>query len=1062
MPVPEIGFELAEHLRVEFGADGSRAVEFLETARRVLEDPTDSWPRVGETVAYQCREALESVTEAGGRPGAGSRWRELSREVVKSADRYANATQTQDDDAPQLLRELLGRIDEVRRFHDEGESRHQQQLIAVIVARAGVPPSEGSGVISAFQDLFDRLNDALHGDCPVSSAREMYGECVALVRRLFMPMESRDSELRSLAAVDSPTQADVKKLLELVATPVHMAQFVRSMATPQWLAQLDAARVFDREHIEVWWAIAAAAQRLGPMHAEMVSGVLSGLWKRNDADPERLRCVADAARRMGLPGAPLMLEILRRHPDNGAVVSEAVQVATELDPSAPLVADLIDLLFNEVCWPRLFVPKELAGRFVTGIDEHNARARVELLCLKLKSTPDDDHLRMRMRWDLTGSIARLEERGPHERSKVLTNCLVSALRRACLSMPLSEILDLFSLLPDELRVRARAWLLAEVPVTGEERLVSEIEEAVRGRWPNGDDIAMLDRAVAADVSENSVTRLRDAFGEPPPDAETTRAAADGDIPSEWRRIAQWALLLPQDVAGPWAVAARVLLPSFAATGPQQLAHRPQSKAFISTSPYAAESLAALPPLQACELIAAWRPRPGEGYGDPHRLGDALQSVVQGDPAAWLIDPGSVTQQLRHPTYISSYLRAVEEVIADHPAAAVAILDVIRSVHKNSRIPEALSNDALDYDTDWRDAKRVGLDVIRALASADMDFGDRSDEVWALIDAAARDRSEGSGFVDEMDPLTSAVNRPCTRAFETALFVVAAELRAGKPLRSEYADLLNFALGLEGTNGAEYRAILARRLGWLRHAVPEWFNDNIDLLMGDKAPAGLAQITVDLTLQWGRSGRWLLEAFPAMVKDAVIRDVDEAMDHFMVAMLWNCAGYQIDDIVRFIVHHFGEHPELASRAGERLSFIVSDEGNEQRHLESAIHFWEAMLNSRAASRLEGFDAMHLVDALDDEVWAQLTRRTLEATADRGFWLHGVADRAMELPPTTAKLAVLNAIVRGHLEPWDRYHIAEHINTVIQNAAELEATAEYQQLITALREHDIIRDEPKKDS
>lgn len=557
-------------------------------------------------------------------------------------------------------------------------------------------------------------------------------------------------------------------------------------------------------------------------------------------------------------------------------------------------------------------------------------------------------------------------------------------------------------------------------------------------------------------------RLRDAFGEPPPDAATTRAAADGDIPSEWRRIAQWALLLPQDVAGPWAVAARVLLPNFDATGPQALAHRPQSKAFTSTSPYAAEALAALPPLQACELIAAWRPRPGERYRDPHRLGDALQSVVRGDPAAWLIDPGSVTQLLRHPTYISSYLRAVEEVIADHPTAAVAILDVIRSVHGNSRIPEALSNDAWDYDTDWRDAKRVGLDLIRALASADIDFGDRSDEVWALIDGAAHDLSEGSGFDGETDPLTRAINRPCTRAFETALFVVAAELRAGKSLRSEYSDLLDFALRLEGTDGAEYRAILARRLGWLRHAAPEWFNDNIDLLMGDGAPAGLAQITVDLALQWGRSDRWLLEAFPAMVKDAVIRDADEAMDHFMVAMLWNCAGYQINDIVRFIVHHRGEHPELASRAGERLSFIVSDEDTEQRHLESAIQFWEAMLNSRAASKLEGFEAMHLVDALDDEVWAQLTRRTLEATADRGFWLHRVADRAMGLPPTTAKLAVLNAIVRGPLEPWDRYHIAGRINPVIQNAAELESTAEHKQLITALREHDIIRDEPEGDS
>ena len=1061
MTLPLMEPELLEHLRIEFEEHGVRAADFFESAQQHLDSPRDDRPRLGERIAYCCREALVSITKAGG-PSFSSPWRELSREVVTAASRYELAAQLHSDDTDQLRSELFRRARELARFHEEGESVHEKRLIAVIVERAGVPPSEGSGVISVFHGLLERLNQALHGDCALEEAQVMWQGCVALVRQMFLPAVLRQEELTRLAGIAEPSDGDVEELRGLIGTPVHLQQFMRLVTSPSWLLRLDEKGFFDAEPVDVWWAIANAAQRLCELHPDKITEWLVDLWERNRESLERVRCIANAARRIGQPGAELLRRILQRHQGDSGVVFEAMQAALELDASDEMVARFADLLFNPANWQYLYVPQRLAELLAAGIGEDNARERVEVLCFKLKSTPANDHLLMRLRWDPTGSIANLEERRLQERSQVLANCLVSALRRAWLSMPLSEILDLVSMLPDGLRVRTRAWLLAEVPDLSEEQLVSEIEEAVRSRWPNGDDVAMLNRVSGTNISGSSANRLRNAFGEPPPDTETTRAVADGDVPSEWTRTSQWALLLSQDIVGPWAVTAQQLLPRFAASGPQQLTHRPQGEAFISTSPYTAEALAALPPLQACELIAAWRPGPSDWNHDPHQLGNALQSVVQDAPGAWLSDPLSVAVKLRHPTYISSYLRAVKEITADHPVPAAAILDVIGLVHANPWTPDTLSDDVLDYDADWREAKRASMELIGAMASADIDLGDRADEAWTLIGAAAHDRSEGSGFTSEMDPLTNAINRPCTRAFETALLVVAAELRAGKPLRPEYTDLLDFALRLEGTDGAEYRAILARRLGWLRHALPDWFNNNIELLMGDEAPAGLAQITVDLTLHWDRSDRWLLESFPEMVKDAVLRDTAEAMDHFMVAMLWDCEGYQIDDTVQFIEQHLDEYPELASRAGERISHIVSHEGTEQRYLESAVQFWDALLNSRAAPKLGGFGSMYLVSALDDERWAQLTRRTLEATADRGFWLHGATDRAMELPPTRAKLAVLNAIVRGHLEPWERYHIAEHINLVLQNATELESTVEHRQLTTALREHDIIRDEPEEDS
>ena len=1059
MPVPSLEPELVEHLRVEFGEHGSRAVEFLETARRLLEAPTVSGPRLGETVAYQCREALESIAEAG-RPGVRSPWRELSREVVKSADRYVNAAQTHDEDAAQLLREMLSRIDEVRRFHDEGDRRHQQQLIAMIVERAGVPPSEGSGVVSAFQDLFDRLNDALHGDCPVALAREMYGECVALVRRLFMPMESRDSELRSLAAVESPTRADVQRLLELVATPVHMAQFVRSMATSQWLVQLDAARVFDQEHIEVWWAIAAAAQRLGPTHAESVSGFLSRLWNRNDKDPERLRCVADAARRMGLAGAPLMLEVLKRHPDNGAVVFEALQVATELDPSTDLVADFVDLLFNEACWPHLFMPEELADHLVEGIDEHNAHARVRLVCFKLRAGDPDDFLLGQLRWDHQGTLTEFVEPMGEERSPVLVSCLVSALRRAWELVPIRDLLETLRLLPDGLRERARAWVLSEVPDVDPELLVSEVAGAVGARLITGDDAAVVDRAVQSAPADGLARRWKRALGEPPSVEQLGQAMAADSVPREWLCRSSWVRFLPDDATSAWRNATQLIEARYGALDRDYISTRRRAEAFVVTSPFTEDELGALSPEQASVQIAAWRAGPQDWDHGPRELARTLQRVVQQAPHDWLSDPVGLAAKLYHPTYISAYLLGIKEALPDSDVPVKPLLDVIALVDTSPWNVEPLADSPRDFETDWRSARRAGIDLIAAMAVADVQFGDRSDQAWNLLLHAAIDTSAESWA--QMDSLTRAINRDCTRAFDAAVLFVAAELRSGKPVRAEFAELMRFALTREGNDGEEFRAIVARRLAWLRNSMADWADDNFELIFGDDAPADLAQLTVDLAIRWGWPHRWLFETVPDMVRDAVLRDVDEAIDHLMIAMLGDWPGFQLDDIVRFIVRNLDEYPDLASRAGISMSRIVSHDDIEERYLEPAVRLWEELLDSPAASALAGFGNMHRAAALDEQRWAQLTQRTLADETNRGRWLYGAANRAMQLPPTQPKLAMLNAIVRGHMEPGTRYRISADIGEVLAQSTGLEDSDEYRLLVIALREHDIIRDEPEEDS
>ena len=1055
MAVPQLEPELAEHLRVEFGAQGTRAVEFLETAQRTLVADADAGPRVGETVTYHCREALESILSAG-RSGVGGRWRVLSRQVVKAADRYNSATEIHDEGAPRLLAELLRSIDEVERFHLEGESRHQKELIAVIVRRAGVPPSEGGGAVSAFQDLFDHLNKALHGDCSFAEAHEMFDECIGLIRRLFLPRDIRDGELRSLAAIGSPSPADVRNLLDLVGTPRHLALFVRSMASSQWLVQLDAAKVFDGEHIEVWWALAAAAERLGPGHAETVLDLLTRLWQRSVEDAERVQCVANAALRVGLVGAPALLEILRKHPDNGAVVVDAMQVTTQLEASAPLVSEFVDLLFNEACWSHLYVPEDIAEHFIAGIDEHNALTRLKVLCFKLRAEDPHDLLLSRLRWDPRGSLADDHERVYPERSPVLVSCLVSALRHVWEFVPTGEVLVALEGLPAGLQERARSWVLSQIPGVKPELLFGEVERSIGTRLPTGDDVALVDRAVQALPAGGVMERWVRALGDAPSVEEIEQSKASDSRPTELLRRANWVQLLPGEATGAWRSALPLIQEAFGIIGREQLTHRPRAEAVMASSPLSEEELGALSPDRAAEQVAAWRAGPGEWDHDAQQLARTLERVVRQAPHEWLNDPVGHVEKLHHPTYISAYLDGIKEAIPDCDPPVEPLLDAIALVDSRPWPVAPLADSPMDYDTDWSTARRAGRTLLAAMASADVQFGSRSDQAWELLYNSATDLGERS-WASTGDPLTRAINRDCTRAFDATVLFVASELRIGKPVRDEFVALLRFALTRTGTDGEEYRAIAARRLAWLRHAVPDWFDNNAELLFGNEAPTGLAQATVDLAIHWGQPDRWLLEACPEMVKDAVARGVEQAMDHLMIAMLWGCGGYHVADIVRFIESSVDGRPDIASQAGMSIGRIVSDEGAEQQHIETAVQLWEAMLDSSAKTKLAGFGWMHQVAALDDERWANLTRRTLEATPDRGFWLLRSVDRAMEPPPTKAKLAVLDAMVRGHLEPWHSYHISEGIEQVLQNAGDLESTVEFQRLVTALREHDMIRDD-----
>ncbi len=151
--VTSIDPRLLDHLVIEFGDHGKRAVEFLRTAHRLLElDSASTPPRLPETVAYCLREAMKTIP-ASQELGGGGLWRTASRAVSDARRRYELVRGVPGEDEQGALDDLLGAIDDLDLVHSQ-EGIHERRLIAIMLNRTGaLPVASGTAPVQGYQDL---------------------------------------------------------------------------------------------------------------------------------------------------------------------------------------------------------------------------------------------------------------------------------------------------------------------------------------------------------------------------------------------------------------------------------------------------------------------------------------------------------------------------------------------------------------------------------------------------------------------------------------------------------------------------------------------------------------------------------------------------------------------------------------------------------------------------------------------------------------------------------------------------------------------------------------------
>jgi hypothetical protein len=724
----------------------------------------------------------------------------------------------------------------------------------------------------------------------------------------------------------------------------------------------------------------------------------------------------------------------------------ASTAAQKADPADEFVQEVADQVISSMV--RFGIDlylKPLLDSYVAGVTAENQAVRMRILCFKLMKIPSSDRHRRDLGHFRGGAIADPPGHGEDDLFPSLVRALVESMSRAAEFTAVPELLEAVAMLAPDLRDRLRAWILATWGGATPRLLIDEVTQALPSRHPTGDDLRLVDIVIQRCKPEEYAEAWAAALGTAPAVTELGTALAAHKVPEKWIRAFRWAALLPQTVTMAWAAVIAVLAGAYGEPSRSSLEQRPQARAAWGRSPVSEDELRKMTPDEAARLIAAWRPQHGDSLTSSRELARTLETAVKADPALWAATPLRTGGLLREPLYLSHYMRGLAEArsLDGVPIGELVDLIVLTSTHPWE--PTAMGDPTYDYDPDWEGAKSAAFALITALARNDLGFAERNEEIWAFLEHQARDRNQATSVPDG-DPLTQALNRPCTRALKTMFDVMGHEYRDRQTVRPEALTLLAETLTLNAPDGTQYRAIIASRLAFLHHVAPDWVKDHRNQLFGTAAPDSLGQATVDLALSWGRPDSWLLEHLREQVRDAVRRTIDNALDHFLVAMLWQVPGYSVDEAVTFL-RSLG----ILSDAGQAFGKLLGDNDATTEHVALAAQFWEKSIHKGTAETLAGFGWYAEISALDDITWARLTRQTLSITRGRIDWARHVADRAARSQPTRDTLEILNQLLRSLPDGWDQRRVLEIAIITIPKVDRQQAnTPEYQRLRTTLLE------------
>ena len=677
----------------------------------------------------------------------------------------------------------------------------------------------------------------------------------------------------------------------------------------------------------------------------------------------------------------------------------------------------------------------LRESLITGLNAENAETRIGLLIEDLKKHADDLDVRMLV-YQLDGTIDEDPE-PPLDRGDLSPlRGLIRALDRSIeVGVDVQDLLTWISGAPAHLVPRLQMWLLTRDHEEHRDRIINEIAMALKQRPPTGDDLRAIEGVASAENHADAIDTWKEAFPAPPPVSEVGKALAEEDLPDEWRRAWQWSGVLPSSVTEAWDDVKAVLDSRYGEMSPQRFkGPRMKTTSYTVGSPMSVDELRQLGVMEAADRISSWERDPYQHEVGYRELARVLTTVVAENPTAWAAQPVKTIARLREPIYISHYLRGLVEGVDGIPEdASPALIEAVEFVATSPWEPRSQGREGgWDYDPDWGPAFEEGIELIGAMASKDLGFGDRRPTAWDLLNMAVMNTERGSGISDpDHDPYTLALNRPCTKALMAVCHVMGFNFRESGQVDEEAYPILDWVIAQEGAEGEQFRAVLATRPGFLRHVVGDWLDANKDNLFGAAVDPDLGESALRSAMRWAGPNKWLMAEYPTEIQQLALDREERAMDIAMIAMVWGIEGFEPEGIAA----RFQGNPTVISDSGKRLGFVLRPDDVDVEFIDRAVDYWRHVIDAEGPpDRLRGFGWFSEVANVDDDVLRDLLLETSRLTEGNVEWWEGISKR-ISLPPTDARgLEVLTWLLRASTEPWAEQQIASRAMTAMQQADE----------------------------
>lgn len=1041
--------KLLGYLESDLGEPGLEVAEFVREATRHVQVLGEAGSgRTAEVIAYCLREALNRLPAGVGM--SLPNWRAEIERVRQAWDLF-EATRKLPGMTERAVEQLRETMEDVKRTAEEGPT-HDARMVALLVQRSGVEPIRVSpDPVAEYRRLLRRSNALLHEEASPDDARQLHSDVVALLGRLFTPPTDRLEALIELAqSTQDPGVDDVDELFRLIASPHHLATFFANVRTPAWLSLLDR---HDRlPPPGPYWPVDRLVEHLSSTHASELVDWLMGALERWGSDPDAAARIAGvASRHLEEDGRAVIGMALSQHPRHQYVQMLAVRAALDSEASTDFAGTVIDRLLEdiELDGGMRHQRDRLVQHYVGGMtDATTATKRFDVLVHKLRRAIDDNPYLLIDDVALTASIE------PHDSTvRVLAKGLTDAGRQArSVGVATEDLLRKLQPINDEdLCGRLRAQLLRGASDTPLAKQISEIARSIRERPPSGDDLALVEHVTGADPDDHLLKPWFEAFSEPPRVEDVGAALREEEVPRTWWLAWAWSSLLPEEVTRPWQPVLSVLSSERGGVFPcESLRERRTPTLVPSRSALSGEELAELEVSDAAQRIANWRPSSDDPYASARELARKLERDVAERPVAWAQKPTERIAELKQPVYISHFLRGLGDAAEETSVYGSRLVEAVAFVHANPWEPIELGEDDFDYDPDWNNAEADGIQLVRKLASADAEFGDRLDDAWSLVLEAARDRSVpssvGSG---SEDPLATAVNRPCTKALQAAMALAGWQYRQDVAIRSEFFDLLGESIELSGWNGLEHRAVLVSALPFLNTIAPEWLDDHASQLFEDDASDEIGQRTFAMALKRSRPTTWFLKRYRDPLLAAVRDGVDRSANYAVIGMFWDIEGYEPEILAPEIV----QLPEKSVRdiLGEAARLVRSGDTRAELR-DRALELSRLIIEDREVDPdgLTGFGMWALVEPIDQEPWLELAASVLERTQGRIDFAIEVAERCSAIVDETC-LLILARLLRGDIEPWERVEVQNRaIDALRRGADDLRTTQEWARLRDVLLE------------